>query len=133
MESWNMRARAAFAFIFFAWAGSAFAGLYPKPVVMTGENQMGDTAELRFDAAPAHTGTLVLLGNKTKTPPQTYHFIYDIPDAPSAKTDASVNLTFADNQTLSISCDPLADNCRSAGYVTEGGSTFSILWKIARH
>jgi hypothetical protein len=128
-----MYVKAAFAFIFIAATGSAFAGLYPKPVVMTGVNQMGDTAQLRFDPAPAHTGTLVLLGDRTKTPQQSYPFVYDIPDKQPDSTSATVNLTFADKQTLSISCDPLAEHCRSAGYVTEGGSTFSIMWKIARH
>ncbi|QCP53382.1 hypothetical protein FAZ95_30450 [Trinickia violacea] len=128
-----MFAKAAAAFIFVTLAGSAFAGLYSKPVVMTGENQMGDTAELRFDAAPSHNGTLVILGDRTKTPKKSVPFIYDVPDKQPAGTGPTVNITFGDKKTLSISCDPFADNCKSTGYVTEGGSTFSILWKIARH
>ncbi|WP_207005202.1 hypothetical protein [Trinickia mobilis] len=101
--------------------------------MMTGENQMGDTVELRFDPAPSHAGTLVILGDRTKTPPKSVAFVYEVPDKQPAGANATVNITFGDKQTLSITCDPLADNCRSAGYVTEGGSTFSILWKIARH
>ena len=128
-----MHEKAALAFTILALTGHAFAASYPKPVVMTGENQMADTAELRFDPAPAHTGTLVVLGDRTKTPRRTYSFVYDVPDRQPAGTDPIVNLTFADKQTLSISCDPLSNNCNSAGYLTEGGSTFSILWKIARH
>ena len=128
-----MYARAVFASTFLTLAGSALAGLYAKPVVMTGENQMGDTAELRFDPSPSHTGTLVLLGDRTKTPQQTFPFVYEIPDKRATQSSPTVNITFADKQTLSISCDPLAENCESAGYVTVGGSTFSILWVIARH
>jgi len=128
-----MSAKATAAFILVAVTGSAFAGLYSKPVVMTGENQMGDTAELRFEAAPSHTGTLVILGDRSKTPRKSVAFVYDVPDKQPAGSDPTVNITFSDKQTLSISCDPLADNCKSAGYVTEGGSTFSILWKMARH
>ncbi|TKC81303.1 hypothetical protein FAZ69_28650 [Trinickia terrae] len=128
-----MSARAAFAFIFFTLTANAFAGVYSKPVVMTSVNQMGDTAELRFDAAPAHTGTLVILGDRTKTPQKSYPFVYSVPDKQPAGAAPTVDVTFGDKQTLNITCDPLADNCQSAGYVTEGGSTFSILWKISRH
>ena len=128
-----MFAKATSAFILITLAGSAFAGLYSKPVVMTGEDQMGDTTELRFNAAPSHTGTLVILGDRSKTPQKSVAFVYDVPDKQPAGTGPTVDITFGDKQTLSISCDPLADNCKSAGYVTEGGSTFSILWKIARH
>jgi hypothetical protein len=128
-----MFARAAAAFILVTLTGSAFAGLYSKPVLMTGEDQMGNTAELRFDAAPSHTGTLVILGDRTKTPQKSVSFVYEVLDKQPAGAGPTVDITFGDKQTLSISCDPIADNCKSAGYVTEGGSTFSILWKIARH
>jgi hypothetical protein len=120
------------AFIFISMAGSAFAGGYPRPVVMTGVTQMADTAELRFDPAPADTGTLVVLGDHSKNPQQTYRFVYDVPTAPRGAVDRTVNIAFNDKQKLTLLCDLLSDNCRSTGYVTEGAATFSMSWKVTQ-
>ncbi|SDH64011.1 hypothetical protein [Paraburkholderia phenazinium] len=121
----------AVAFIFFSIAGSAFADGYARPVVMTGVTQMSDTAELHFAAAPENTGTLVILGDHTKTPKQTYRFVYSVPAQHSA-VDPAVNLDFGDKQKLTILCDPRSDNCMSTGYVTMGTATFSMLWKVTQ-
>ncbi|MEW6342897.1 MAG: hypothetical protein AB1704_19740 [Pseudomonadota bacterium] len=120
------------AFILFSIAGSAFADGYSRPVVMTGVTQMADTAELHFDPAPADTGTLVILGDHTKTPKQTYRFVYNLPAAQRKAVDPAVNLDFSDKQKLTILCDPRSDNCMSTGYVTMGTATFSMLWKVTQ-
>jgi len=120
------------AFILFSMVGGAFAGGYPKPVVMTGVTQMADTAELRFDPAPADTGTLVIVGDHSKKPERTYHFVYDVPDAPRGAVYRAVNIAFNNKQKLTILCDPLSGNCRSTGYVTEGAATFSMSWKVTQ-
>ncbi|HEY2000123.1 hypothetical protein [Paraburkholderia sp.] len=101
------------------------------PIVMTGITQMADTAELRFDPAPADTGTLVILGDHSKTPQQTYRFVYNRL-APYGTVDPEVSISFADKHTLTILCDALSDNCRSTDYVTEGAATFSMMWKLTR-
>jgi hypothetical protein len=119
-------------FILISLAGSAFAGGYSRPVVMTGMTQMADTAELRFDPAPADTGTLVILGDHTKTPQQTYRFIYDVPPEKRGAVDPPVNIAFSDKQKLTILCDTLSDICRSTGYVTEGAATFSMSWRVTQ-
>jgi hypothetical protein len=121
-----------FAFVLISFAGYVFAGSYPRPVVMTGVTQMSDTAELRFDPAPANTGTLVILGDHTRTTPQTYRFVYDVPVEKPGAVDPPVDIAFGDKQKLTILCDTLSDNCRSTGYVTEGTSTFSMSWKVTQ-
>jgi hypothetical protein len=67
------------AFILLFVACVAMADGYSHPVVMTGVTQMADTAELHFDPAPAHSGTLVVLGDHSKTPRQSYPFVYNVP------------------------------------------------------
>ncbi|WP_144158614.1 hypothetical protein [Paraburkholderia sp. BCC1885] len=119
-------------FILFSIARSAIADGYSHPVVMQGETQMADTAELHFDPAPKYTGTLVVLGDHTKTPKQSYPFVYSLPTPQHGATDAAVNLDFSGKQTLTILCDPLSDNCRSTGYVTQGNTTFSMSWKVTQ-
>lgn len=119
-----------FAVIALSVAGSVFAGGYAKPVVMTGVTQMADTAELLFDPAPADTGKLVVLGDHTNTPQQTYRFVYNVPAAAPNAVNPPVNIAFSDKQTLTILCDRLSDICRSTGYVTEGSATFSMSWKV---
>jgi len=120
------------AFILFSIAGSAMADGYSHPVVMQGVTQMADTAELHFDPAPKHTGTLVVLGDHTGTPKQSYPFVYSLPAPQQGMTDPSVTLDFSDKQTLTILCDPFSDNCRSTSYVTEGNTTFSMSWKVTQ-
>ncbi|WP_429283010.1 hypothetical protein [Paraburkholderia sp. GAS41] len=119
------------AFILFAITGSAMADGYLHPVVMTGVTEMADTAELHFDPAPKDTGTLVILGDHTKTPKQSYAFVYSVP-TPRGEADPPVNLDFSGKQKLTILCDPRSDNCMSTGYVTLGAATFSMLWKVTQ-
>lgn len=120
------------AFILFSIVGGAFADGYSRPVVMTGVTQMADTAELHFDPTPADTGTLVIRGDHTKTPEQTYRFVYNVPAEQRGAVDPAVNINFSDKQTLTILCDPRSDNCMSTGYVTLGATTFSMLWKVTQ-
>jgi len=120
------------AFILFSMAGVAMADSYPHPVVMTGVTQMADTAELRFDPAPAHTGKLVVLGDHTKRPQQSYPFVYNVPTATSTEVDPPVNLDFSDKQKLTLLCDPQSDNCVATGYVTFGETTFALSWKVTQ-
>jgi hypothetical protein len=127
-----MFCRAVISFIFLSLSASAFAGGFSKPVVMTGVTEMADTVELRFDPAPADTGTLVILGDHSKTPEQKYSFVYDLPISPRGATDQPVNLNFNDKQKLNILCDTLSDVCRSTDYITEGATTFSISWKVTQ-
>jgi len=121
-----------FAFILFSIAGSAIADGYSHPVVMTGVTQMADTAELHFDPSPKDTGTLVILGDHTKTPKQSYPFVYSLPPAQSGEVDPPVNLDFSGKQKLTILCDPRSVNCMSTGYVNLGTTTFSMLWKVTQ-
>jgi hypothetical protein len=120
------------AFIFISFSASSFAEGYAAPVVMTGITQMADTVELRFDPAPANTGTLVILGDHSKTPEQKYQFVYDVLAVPQGSIERTVNLNFNGKQKLTLSCDTLSDNCRSTDYLTEGATTFSILWKVTQ-
>jgi hypothetical protein len=120
------------AFILFSIAGSAAADGYSHPVVMQGVTQMADTAELHFDPAPSDKGTLVVLGDHTKTPKQSYPFVYRVPAAQRGAVDPAVDLDFSGKQTLTILCDPRSDNCMSTGYVTLGATTFSMLWKVTQ-
>jgi hypothetical protein len=99
---------------------------------MTGETQMADIAELRFDPAPADTGSLVVLGDHMNKLQQTYRFVYNVPAAPPNAVNPSVNIAFTDKQTLTILCDRLSDMCRSTGYVTIGNTTFSISWEVTQ-
>lgn len=119
-------------FILVTLSASAFAGGYSKPVVMTGMTQMADTVELRFDPAPADTGTLVILGDHSGTPEQKYRFVYDLPARSRGAVDQPVNIDLGDKQKLNILCDTLSDNCHSTDYVTEGSATFSTLWKVTQ-
>jgi hypothetical protein len=121
-----------FAFILFSIAGSAMADGYSHPVVMTGVTQMADTAELHFDPAPKDTGTLVVLGDHSKTPKQSYLFVYSLPAPQRGQVDPPVNLDFSGKQKLTILCDPRSDNCMSTGYVNLGTTTFSMLWKVTQ-
>lgn len=109
---------------------SALAGSFGKAIVMDGTTQTADTAELRFDPTPSNSGVLIVLGDHSGTARQTYQFVYDVPEKQPDPTARRVNITFADKTTLSISCDPLSDNCRSLDYVVKGANTFSLLWKI---
>lgn len=127
-----MFGKLAVAVIALSVAVSAFAAGYTKPVVMTGVTQMADTAELHFDPAPADTGTLVILGDHTKTPQQTFRFVYDVPPTPRNEENEPVKIAFSDKQKLTILCDRLSDMCRSTDYVTQGTTTFSMSWKITR-
>lgn len=127
-----MFGKATFSFILISLSASALASGYPKPVVMTGVTQMADTVELRFDPAPADTGTLVILGDHSKTPEQRYRFVYDLPARPRGGVDQPVNIDFSDEQKLNILCDTLSDNCRSTDYVIEGSATFSMSWKVTQ-
>ena len=120
------------AFILFSLTASAMADGYSHPVVMTGVTQMADTAELHFDPAPKDTGTLVILGDHTNTPKQSYHFVYSLPVPQRGQVDPPVNLDFSDKQKLTLLCDPRSDNCISTGYVTMGTTTFSVLWKVTQ-
>ena len=121
-----------FAFILVSIADSATADGYSHPVVMTGVTEMADTAELHFDPAPKDTGTLVILGDHTKTPKQSYPFVYSLPTVQSGQVDPPVNLDFSNKQKLTLLCDPRSDNCISTGYVTMGTTTFSVLWKVTQ-
>ena len=120
------------AFVLLFAAGAAIAGGYSHPVVMTGVTQMADTAELHFDPAPAHTGTLVVLGDHSKTPRQSYPFVYNVPAPQRTEVDPPVNLDFSGKQKLTLLCDPRSDNCIATGYLTFGETTFSILWKVTQ-
>lgn len=120
------------AFILFSMTGVAMADGYRHPVVMTGVTQMADTAELHFDPAPAHTGTLVVLGDHSKTPRQSYLFVYNLPAPTRTEVDPPVNLDFNNKQKLTLLCDPRSDNCIATGYLTFGKTTFSILWKVTQ-
>ncbi|RFU45999.1 hypothetical protein [Paraburkholderia sp. DHOC27] len=121
-----------FSFILFSMSAWAFAGGYPQPVVMTGETQMADTAELHFDPAPANTGTLVILGDHSKIPEQKYRFAYDLPAESASGVDQPVSIDFTNKAKLTIVCDSLSDNCHSTDYVTVGSATFSTLWKVTQ-
>jgi hypothetical protein len=102
--------------------------------LMAGLSDSGDTVELHFDAPPSSNGKLVILGNRSGVTPKSVPFSYRMrPPVPRGLADPSVEITFADKQTLAISCDPLSNNCRSAGYVVEGNATFSLLWHIDRN
>ncbi|ANB71494.1 hypothetical protein AYM40_03255 [Paraburkholderia phytofirmans OLGA172] len=117
-------------FILVSIAGNVLADGYSRPVVMTGVTQMADTAELHFDPAPKDSGTLVILGDHTKTSKQSYSFVYSVLAAQHSGVDPAVNLDFSGKQKLTILCDPRSDNCISTGYVTFGSATFSMLWKV---
>jgi hypothetical protein len=125
-----MLGKAIISFILVSLPATALAGGYSRPVVLTGVTQMADTVELRFDPAPADTGTLVVLGNQSKTPPKSYRFVYDLPPISRGTTDQPVNIAFSDSNKLSLLCDTLSDICRSTDYVTEGSATFSMSWKV---
>jgi hypothetical protein len=116
------------AFILVAAARSAWAGGYAQPVVLAGITQMADTALLRFNPAPANTGTLVVTGDHTQTPPQTYPFSYSLAPKSAGATEQTVNLAFGDKQTLKLQCDMLSNDCHSTDYLTEGDTSFSIAW-----
>jgi hypothetical protein len=125
-----MFSKAILPFIFLLFSASSFAGGFPRPVILSGETQMADTVELHFDPAPADTGKLVVLGDRSKTPVQTFRFVYDAPAFAHGATDQPVNIDFADKRQLNILCDTLSDICRSTDYVTEGSATFSMSWKV---
>jgi hypothetical protein len=120
------------AFILLFVACGAMADGYSHPVVMTGVTQMADTAELHFDPAPAHTGKLIVLGDHSKTPPQSYPFVYNLPAPQRTEVDPPVKLDFTNKQKLTLLCDPRSDNCIATGYLTFGETTFSILWKVTQ-
>jgi hypothetical protein len=111
------------------WAGQA-------PIVafsMTGLTDTGDAAVLKFDPAPSEGGTLTILGDRTHIQPRTVPLSYRlIPVKTSVDGDPRVQITFSDKKSLIIMCDPLSDNCRSDGFITESGVTFALLWHIKR-
>ena len=112
----------------------ALARHIDQAFTMTGLTQSGDTAELRFDPVSSAAGKLVILGDRSNTKPQTIAFSYQfVPGTPGATGVPTVQITFADKQSLTIFCDPLSDNCRSTDFITEDGTTFALLWRIARH
>lgn len=112
----------------------AFASHIDQAFSMTGLTQSGDTAVLHFDPVAAAAGKLVILGDRSNTKQQTIAFSYRfVPGTPGAKGDPTVEITFADKQSLTIFCDPLSDNCRSTDFITEDGTTFALVWRIARH
>jgi hypothetical protein len=123
----------ALAAVLFLVCRSSLAGEFSVPVTMTGTTQLGDAVELRFDPGSAKTGELVILGNKSGGASVRQKFTYDVRGADrNSARGATTEVRFVDKQNLDISCDPLADNCRSSGYATESGATFSILWTITR-
>ena len=117
-----------------AAARTALAGDFTVPVTMTSETQLGEAAELQFDPGTGKVGKLLILGDNMAGAQTERKFTYDVSGA-DRKTarGATVVVSFDDKQSLEISCDPMADNCISSGFVTENGSTFSISWTIANH
>jgi hypothetical protein len=117
-----------------AAARTALAGDFTVPVTLTSETQLGDAAELQFDPGTAKIGKLLILGNKTGGGQIEQKFTYDVSggDRETAR-GATIVVSFDDKQSLEISCDPMADNCRSSGFATESGSTFSISWTITHN
>ena len=114
-------------------ARGAFAGDFAVPVTLTGITQLGYPAELRFERGAAKTGRLVILGGTSGGAPVEERFTYDVTgDHRQTARGAVVDVHFEDKQSVNITCDPLSDNCRSSGYVTESGATFSIVWTITR-
>jgi hypothetical protein len=100
---------------------------------MTGLTDTGDTAVLKLDPAPSANSTLTILGDRTHTPPRTVPVGYRLlPVKSSIEGDPRVQISFSDMHSLTIICDPLSDNCRSDGFVTESGVTFALLWHIDR-
>ena len=93
------------------------------------ETQLGDAAELQFDPGTANVGKLLILGNKTGDAQIEQKFTYDVSGGDrKTASGATIVVSFDDKQSLEISFDPMADNCRSSGFATESGSTFSISW-----
>ncbi|CAG9213220.1 exported hypothetical protein [Paraburkholderia sabiae] len=102
------------------------------PFSMTGVSDRGDTVELRFDAPSARTARL-LINDRTGTAARTVPCSYEIEPVKSGTLDNPViKIRFPDNQTLTIACDPLSDNCHADGYPMVSGTTFSMLWRIQR-
>jgi hypothetical protein len=100
---------------------------------MTGLTDTGDAAVLNFDPSPSADGTLTILGDRTLAKPRTVIISYRVlPVKTSVEGDPRVQITFPDKQSLTIMCDPLSDNCRSDGFITESGVTFALLWRISR-
>jgi hypothetical protein len=100
---------------------------------MTGLTDTGDAAVLQFYPAPSEGGTLTILGDRTHVQPRTVPLRYRLmPEKNSVDGDPRVQVTFPDQQSLTIMCDPLSDNCRSEGFITESGVTFALLWHIKR-
>jgi hypothetical protein len=101
---------------------------------MTGVSDRGDTVELRFDAPDARTARLLIKGDRTGTPAKTVPCSYEIEPVQKSGTldNPVIKIRFADNQTLTIACDPLSDNCHADSYPTVSGTTFSMLWRIQR-
>lgn len=110
---------------------SAFAGQVDHTFAMAGLAETGDTVTLRFNPAPSTEGLMTILGNRTGTNPKSVDFTYRlIPKTVARVGDPRVQITFPDKQSLTIFCDPLSNNCRSEGFVTEGGVTFALPWHI---
>jgi hypothetical protein len=102
------------------------------PVSMTGSADSGDTVELRFDSPPSKTATLLIKGDRTGSP-KTVPCTYELePIQKGALESPIVKITFNHNQTITIACDPLSDNCHADSYPTIGGTSFSVLWHITR-
>jgi hypothetical protein len=112
-------------------SANAFASGYARPTVMTSETQLGDNVELRFDPTPANTGALVVVDKTSHAVSLKRAFSYDVKGGKlTAAQGSTVDLHFADGQTLTIACDPLSENCSSSDFLTEGSDTFSISWVI---
>ena len=101
--------------------------------LMTGLTDTGDTAVLKFAPAPSASGKLTILGDHTHAQLRTVAFSYRLlPVKSGVEGDPRVQITFSDKRSLTIMCDPLSDNCRSDGFITESGVTFALLWHITR-
>jgi hypothetical protein len=117
-----------------AISSAALAGQPVGPFSFTGLADNGDTAVLRFDPSPATSGQLVVLGDRTHENSKTFPVTYRVlPHDSKSEGNPRVQITFPDKQSLTIFCDPLSNNCRSEGFITEGGVTFALLWHIERH
>ncbi|CAB3759866.1 hypothetical protein [Paraburkholderia solisilvae] len=115
----------------------SFVALAGQPTGLfsfTGLADNGDTAVLRFDPSPATTGRLFVVDDRTHQNSKTFPVTYRVlPRDSKSEGNPRVEITFPDKQSLTIFCDPLSSNCRSDGFVTEGGITFALLWHIDRH
>ncbi|CAD6542307.1 hypothetical protein ACFQ3P_20775 [Paraburkholderia sabiae] len=118
----------------FALPLSSIAAEPSAPFSMAGVSDRGETVELRFDAPSARTARLLIKGDRTGATAKTVPCSYEIEPVQKSGTldNPVIQIRFADNQKLTIACDPLSDNCHADGYPTVSGTTFSLLWRIQR-